>query len=139
MTHSESSSSIVALRVYPDFRLLWFGQLVSQIGTQMQMVAINWHIYNLTHSAVMLGLTGLMRVVPIIIFSLFGGVVADAHDRRRLMIVTQTAMMVFAAILGLATDFGLITAYLIYAMAATTSATAAFDSPARQTWCVKSI
>ncbi len=100
MTHSERPSPIAALRVYPDFRLLWFGQLVSQIGTQMQMVAINWHIYNLTHSAVMLGLTGLMRVVPIIIFSLFGGVVADAHDRRRLMIVTQTLMMIFAAILG---------------------------------------
>ncbi len=125
-------SSIIALRLYRDFRLLWTGQMLSSIGTQMQMVAINWHIYNLTHSPVMLGLTSLMRLVPIVIFSLFGGVVADAHDRRKLMMITQTLMMLFAATLGLATNFGLISAYVIYAMAATTAATAAFDSPARQ-------
>lgn len=132
MTQSERPSSIIALRLYPDFRLLWLGQLVSSIGTQMQMVAINWHIYDLTGSAVMLGLTGLMRVIPIIIFSLVGGVFADAHDRRRVLLVTQTLMMLFAAILGVATNLGLISAYLIYALAATTAATAAFDSPARQ-------
>jgi len=128
----KKESSIIALKLYPDFRLLWTGQMLSSVGTQMQMVAINWHIYTLTNSPVMLGLTGLMRVVPIIIFSLFGGVVADAHDRRRLMLVTQTLMMVFAAILGVATNLGLISAYVIYAMAATTAATIAFDSPARQ-------
>ncbi|MBI5304055.1 MAG: MFS transporter [Chloroflexi bacterium] len=125
-------SSLIALKLYRDFRLLWTGQVISSIGNQMQMVAINWHIYNLTHSPVMLGLTGLMRVVPIVIFSLFGGVVADAHDRRRLMIITQTLMMIFAAILGLTTNLDLISAYVIYAMAATTAATTAFDSPARQ-------
>jgi len=125
-------SSIIALRLYRDFRLLWTGQMISSVGTQMQMVAINWHIYNLTHSPVMLGLTGLVRIVPIIIFSLFGGVVADAHDRRRLMLITQTLMLIFAAMLGFATDVGIITAYIIYAMAATTAATGAFDGPARQ-------
>ncbi len=52
---------------------MWFGELVSQAGTQMQLVTINWHIYILTGSAVALGLTGLMRVVPIILFSLTGG------------------------------------------------------------------
>jgi MFS family permease/uncharacterized protein (DUF952 family) len=129
---ASKESSIIALRLYRDFRLLWIGQMISSIGTQMQMVAINWHIYDLTHSPVMLGLTGLMRVIPIIIFSLFGGVVADAHDRRRLMMITQSLMMVFAAMLGLATNMGLITAYIIYAMAATTAAAGAFDSPARQ-------
>jgi len=129
---AERESSLAALRLYSDFRLLWIGQMISSVGTQMQMVAINWHIYALTHSAVMLGLTGLMRIVPIIIFSLFGGVVADAHDRRRLMLITQSLMMVFAALLGLATNLGIISAYIIYAMAATTAATGAFDGPARQ-------
>lgn len=128
----ELTSPIIALKLYPDFRLLWTGQLVSSVGTQMQMVAINWHIYQLTGSAVMLGLTGLMRVVPIIIFSLFGGVFADSHDRRRVLLVTQSLMMLFAAILGLTTNLGIISPYLIYALAATTSATGAFDSPARQ-------
>lgn len=131
MNRAERTSSIIALRLYPDFRLLWLGQLISQIGTQMQMVAINWHIYDLTGSAVMLGLTGLMRVIPIIVFSLIGGLFADAHDRRRVLMVTQSLMMLFAAILGLATHLGIISAYIIYALAAATSATAAFDSPAR--------
>jgi MFS family permease/uncharacterized protein (DUF952 family) len=129
---AKKESSIIALKLYRDFRLLWTGQLLSSIGTQMQMVAINWHVYHLTGSAVMLGLTGLMRLAPIAIFSLFGGVFADAHDRRRLMLVTQTLMMIFAAILGLTTNLGLISALVIYAMAATTAATAAFDGPARQ-------
>ncbi|MBI5034398.1 MAG: MFS transporter [Chloroflexi bacterium] len=129
---AERKSSIIALRLYRDFRLLWTGQMISSIGTQMQMVAINWHIYNLTHSPVMLGLTGLTRIVPIIIFSLFGGVVADAHDRRRLMLITQSLMMIFAALLGASTDAGIITAYIIYTMAATTAAAGAFDGPARQ-------
>ncbi len=132
MTQAERQSSIVALRLYRDFRLFWTGGMLSSIGTQMQMVAINWHIYNLTHSPVMLGLTGLMRLIPVVVSSLFGGVVADAHDRRRLMLVTQTLMMLFAAILGLATNLGQDSAYVIYAAAALTAATSAFDNPARQ-------
>jgi MFS family permease len=124
-------AAIVALQ-YRDFRLLWLGQLISSVGTQMQMTALNYHIYKLTDSPLMLGLTGLVRVVPIIIFSLVGGVFADAHDRRRVMLVTQSLMMGFAALLGLATNSGIISAWFIYAVAACTAATSAFDSPARQ-------
>lgn len=98
----------------------------------MQLVTINWHIYVLTGSAVALGLTGLVRVVPIIVFSLFGGMFADAHDRRRVMLVTQSAMMLFAAVLGLATNFGWVSPLIIYGLAALTSAAVAFDGPARQ-------
>jgi len=98
----------------------------------MQQVAINWHVYILTQSPVALGLVGLMRVVPIIVFSLIGGAIADAHDRRRVLIVTQIAMMFFAALLGLWTITGIINTPLIYALAALTAAAGAFDSPARQ-------
>lgn len=98
----------------------------------MQQVAINWHIYILTKSPVALGLIGLMRVVPIIVFSLIGGAIADARDRRHVLIVTQIAMMFFAAMLGLLTIFDIINAPLIYALAALTAAAGAFDSPARQ-------
>jgi MFS family permease len=98
----------------------------------MQAVAINWHIYVLTGSAVALGLTGLVRVVPIIVFSLIGGVFADAHDRRRVLLVTQTLMMIFAAVLALVTDVGAVSVWVIYLLAALTSATGAFDGPARQ-------
>lgn len=68
-----------------DFRLMWMGQFVSVTGSQMQLVAINWHVYLLTKSALALGAIGLVRVVPIILCSLLGGVVADAVDRKRLM------------------------------------------------------
>lgn len=121
----------VALQ-HRDFRLILLGQLISLAGTQMQQVAINWHVYILTKSPVALGLIGLMRVVPLIVFSLIGGAIADAHDRRRVLIVTQIAMMFCAALLGLLTIGGLINAPLIYALAALTAAAGAFDSPARQ-------
>jgi MFS family permease len=124
-------SPLLALQ-HSDFRLIWLGQLISLAGTQMQQVAINWHIYILTKSPVALGLIGLMRVVPIIVFSLIGGAIADAHDRRRVLIVTQIAMMFFAAMLGLLTILDIINAPLIYALAALTAAAGAFDSPARQ-------
>ena len=128
---TKRTSPYVALQ-YRDYRLLWFGQLVSQVGSQMQQVTINWHIYILTGSAFALGLTGLMRVVPIVAFSLIGGVFADAHDRKRVLLWTQSAMMIFAAILGLVTSAGLATPPLIYLLAACTAAALAFDGPARQ-------
>ena len=74
-------SAFAALR-HRDFRLLWLGQIVSVTGSQMQSVAINWHVYVLTKSAFALGLVGLFRGLPIIICSLIGGVLADAVDRN---------------------------------------------------------
>src|SRR6195256_6236472 len=89
-----------------DFRLLWMGQIVSITGSQMQLAAINWHIYLLTHSALALGLLGACRAVPIILCSLMGGVVADVLDRRRLMVMTQTVMLLCSAALALVTYSG---------------------------------
>lgn len=125
------TSAFVALS-YRDYRLLWFGQLLSQIGTQMQQVTINWHIYILTGSALALGLTGLTRIIPIIAFSLIGGAFADAHDRKRVLLFTQSAMMIFAAILALVTSGGWASPVAIYLLAACTAGALAFDSPARQ-------
>src|SRR5882724_12960522 len=95
-------SSFPALR-HRDFRLLWIGQLISVTGSQMQVVAINWHVYLLTKSPLALGGVGLVRVLPIIFCSLVGGVVADALDRKRLMLATQGSMLVCAAILTVIT------------------------------------
>lgn len=131
MTAIARTTPLVALQ-HRDFRLILLGQLISLIGTQMQQVAINWHIYILTKSPVALGLVGMMRVVPLIVFSLIGGAIADAHDRRRVLMVTQLAMMFFAALLGLLTIIGIINVPLIYALAALTAAAGAFDSPSRQ-------
>ena len=128
MASPKRFSALTALR-HNDFRLIWTGQLISEAGTQMQVVAINWHIYLLTHSPVALGLIGLLRVVPLIFFSLMGGVYADAHDRRRILFVTQSAMMVLAGFLWLLTGTDNISVGLIYLLAAATAAASAFDGP----------
>jgi MFS family permease len=108
------------------------GQIVSVTGSQMQLAAINWHIYLLTHSALALGLVGACRAVPIILCSLMGGVVADVMDRRRLMIATQTVMLTCSAILALVTFSGLEHVWPIFLLTAVASAAWAFDTPARQ-------
>ncbi|HKG58801.1 MAG TPA: MFS transporter [Pyrinomonadaceae bacterium] len=128
---SSSNSAFAALR-HRDFRLLWLGQIVSITGSQMQFVAINWHVYLLTKSALALGLVGLFRGVPIIICSLAGGVVADAVDRKRAMIVTQTVMLLTAVLLTAATLSGLESVWPIYVLSGISAAAQAFDTPARQ-------
>src|SRR5687768_9960666 len=98
----------------------------------MQFVAINWHVYLLTKSALALGLVGLFRAVPIIVCSLAGGVVADAIDRRKLMVVTQTVMLISAGVLTAITVAGVESVWPIYGLSALASAASAFDTPARQ-------
>src|SRR5437870_8808372 len=130
-TPKDRQSAFTSLR-HRDFRLLWMGQIVSVTGSQMQLAAINWHIYLLTHSAMALGLVGACRAVPIILCSLMGGVVADVVDRRRLMVATQTIMLLCSAILALVTFSGLRHAWPIFLLTAIASAAWAFDTPARQ-------
>ncbi|HKB64587.1 MAG TPA: MFS transporter [Pyrinomonadaceae bacterium] len=115
-----------------DFRLLWIGQIVSITGSQMQLAAINWHIYLLTRSPLALGLVGACRAVPIILCSLVGGVVADVVDRRRLMMTTQSVMLTCSAALALVTFRGLLHVWPIFLLTAVASAAWAFDTPARQ-------
>jgi len=98
----------------------------------MQFVAINWHVYLLTKSAFALGLVGLFRGVPIIVCSLAGGVVADAFDRKRAMVVTQSVMLLTAALLTAETLAGLKSVWPIYILSALSAAAQAFDTPARQ-------
>ncbi|HEX3184654.1 MAG TPA: MFS transporter [Pyrinomonadaceae bacterium] len=125
------NSSFAALR-YRDFRLLWLGLIVSVTGSQMQFVAINWHVYLLTKSPLALGLIGAFRAVPIIVCSLAGGVVADALDRKKLLVVTQLVMLSSAALLAMFTFAGLKSVWPIYVLSGLASAASAFDTPARQ-------
>ncbi len=82
-----------------QFALLWFGQAFSVIGSQMQVWAIFWHIDDLTQAPLALGMVGAARVVPIILFSIYGGAIADLFDRRKLMFITQTSEAFLALIL----------------------------------------
>jgi MFS family permease len=128
---NKRASSFSSLQ-HRDFRLLWSGQVVSVIGSQMQSAAINWHIYLLTGSPLALGIVGACRAIPIIICSLAGGVVADVVDRRRLMMVTQSVMLLCSATLAVITFSGLTKIWPILLLTAIASAAWAFDTPARQ-------
>jgi MFS family permease len=120
----------VALR-HRDFALLWGGQAVSQIGSQMQVVGTAWLLWQLTHSALALGLVGLFRAVPLVLFALFGGVIADAFDRRVLMFITQTTLLLLSLTMALVTGAGAPPIWLIYAFIVGASIANAFDNPAR--------
>ncbi len=132
-----------------DFRLLWIGQLISMIGTQMQLTALDWHVFKLLEGstftvsvfgvqidlqaeALGLGTSGLVRIIPIIFFALVGGVLADTRDRRKLMLWTQSAAALLAALLALLTLTDSVTLPAIYLLTAAGSAVSAFDNPARQ-------
>lgn len=125
------NSAFAALR-HRDFRLLWLGQIISVTGSQMQLTALHWHVWLLTKSPFALGMLGLFRGAPIILCSLAGGVVADAVDRKRLMIVMQMVMLCSATCLTIVTYAGLSRVWPIYFFTALASAASAFDTPARQ-------
>jgi MFS family permease len=114
------------------FFYLWLGQLLSIAGTQMQIWALFWHIRTLTDQPIALGGVGLARILPIIIFSLVGGVIADSFDRRKILFITQFVAGFLAIGLGLLTQFGQISIWLIYAFTALQAIAIAFDGPARQ-------
>src|SRR5258706_5415277 len=98
----------------------------------MQIVGVDWHIYLLTKSPLALGFAGLVRVVPIILLSLGGGLVADRFNRKRVMFVSQSAMAVSAATLAYLTFSRRESLWMIYALSGLTAASTAFDNPARQ-------
>ena len=126
--------SLVALE-HRNFRLIWVGLLLSMVGSVMQSAAVLWHVSLLVppdRKALALGLVGLVRVVPIIAFSLLSGVAADAWDRRRLMLMTQAAAAAVAMVLATLTFGGLTIVWPIYLLTAIGSSVGAFDLPARQ-------
>jgi MFS family permease len=114
------------------FFYLWLGLLISVAGSQMQIWAIFWHIRELTDQPIALGGIGASRILPVIVFSLIGGAVADSYNRRTILFITQTVAALTAAALGLLTQFDQITIWYIYALTAVQAIAIAFDGPARQ-------
>lgn len=115
-----------------DFRRWWIAMAVSMTGSQMQMAALDWHIYQLTGKPIALGLLGLARLVPLVPLALLGGAVADAYDRRKVLFFTQSLLAMVALSLGALSSSGRIAPVHIYALAALSSAAVAFDNPTRQ-------
>ena len=119
------------LRESSDFRLLWIGQIISMTGSMVRFVAIPYQVYLLTGSPLAVGLIGLFQAVPTIVLSLFGGVIADRVDRRRLLIVTQLALTATSIVLAGATQLGFVSVPFLYALTAIGASFSALDSPAR--------
>ena len=114
------------------FRLLWAGLAISVAGSQMQLWALLWHIRTLTDQPIAIGGIGLARVVPIIVFSLVGGALADTFNRRQVLFVTQSVMALVALTLAWLTFQGRIELWQIYLLTAIQATAIAFDLPARQ-------
>lgn len=127
----EASGSAWSVLRHPGFRWFFIAQIFSVTGSAMQLAAVNWDVWRITHNELALGVVGLVRIVPIIVLSLLGGVVADAMDRRRLQLATQTLMLIFAGILAFITITGNESLALIYILTAAISGMSAFDQPAR--------
>jgi MFS family permease len=121
-----------ALRLHPNFRLYWSGALASNIGTWTQTVAQGWLMYDLTGSTFMLGAVGFAQSVPFIVFALYGGVLADRVERRRLMVWTQTGMMLLAFLLAALTLTGAITPWGLLAIVLANGVVNALNTPVRQ-------
>ncbi len=117
---------------HPAFRTYWNGQLVSLIGTWMQSVAQGWLMHRLTDSALMLGLLGFAQFLPVMLLSLWAGVVADQMDRRRLLLITQSLALVQALAMALVVSLGVVEPWMVLALAGMFGIVNAFDLPARQ-------
>src|SRR5512141_1292924 len=103
----------LAAFTYRDFRVLWFGAFTSTVGTWMQKVAQSWLILDLSKSSFFLGLDDFLGQLPILLFTLVGGVIADRHDRRRLLLGSQYVQMAAAFTLATLVYFRVVTIWQI--------------------------
>src|SRR5215831_11445537 len=117
---------------YRDFRLMWIGACTSSIGTWMQIVAQGWLIYRLSHSSFLLGLDQFLAGLPIFLFTLIGGVVADRFERRKILLVSQYIQMASAGILTVLVGLGVVHVWQILCLSFVSGLAQAFGGPAYQ-------
>ena len=117
---------------FKDYRLFFLGSFVSHFGDQMQIVAVAWQLYALTHSATSLGLAGLFSFIPLLLFSIIGGLISDKYDRRKVLIMGQTVLAFLTGILFILTVKNQISPNIIYLLLFLNSFVNAFSQPARQ-------
>jgi MFS family permease len=122
----------LAAFAYRDFRVLWFGACTSSIGTWMQNLAENWLVLSLTGSAFFLGLDAFLQQLPIMLFTLIGGVLADRRDRRRTLLTSQYIQMSTAFTLAVLVYFGVIKIWHILLLSFITGSAQSFGGPAYQ-------
>src|SRR5579859_4653883 len=122
-----------------NYRLFWFGQMISSIGSYMQTIGQAWLVLELTHSAWQLGLVGALQSLPVLLFSLFGGVFADRLPKRRVLLVTQAAAMIQALLLWALIATSTVQIWHIYILALLLGLTRSLDTPTRQAFVVEMV
>ena len=125
-----------ALR-HRNFRLYFFGQMISLVGSWMQSVAQGWLMHRLTSSAFMLGLLSFTQFLPVLPLALWAGVVADRVDKRRLLLVTQSLLLAQASFLALTVSMGTVRPWMILGFALVYGCVNTFDLPARQSFVIE--
>jgi MFS family permease len=132
------SGTFASLR-YRNYRLWFIGQVISLVGTWMQVTAQAFLVYQLTGSPAYLGYVGFAAGIPAWLFSLYGGMVSDRMSRRNVMVLTQSAMMILAFVLAALTFTGRVQAWQIVVMAFLLGIANAFDAPARQAFVLEMV
>ena len=117
---------MLAAFTYRDFRVQWIGACTSSIGTWTQMTAQNWMVQSLTGSTFFLGLDGFLQGLPIMLFMLIGGVMADRRDRRRTLLASQYIQMMTAATLAVLVFLGIVRIWHILLLSFSTGVAQAF-------------
>jgi MFS family permease len=114
------------------FTIFWMGLVISNIGSQMQVTALLWHLRLLNNNPIAVSGIGLARVIPVFLFAPLGGLVADTRNRRTIIFITQSTMTLVATMLGILTVSGVIQLWHIYLLTGIQATALAFDVPARQ-------
>lgn len=117
-----------------NYRYYFAGQVVSNTGTWMQRIAQDWLVLTLTGSAFAVGITTAMQFLPMLLFGLYGGVIADRFPKRELLVITQAAMGVLAAVLGVLALTGAVAAWHVYLLALLLGMVTVVDNPTRQSF-----
>jgi MFS family permease len=136
---SETAGRTLRALRHRNFRLFFFGQLTSLIGSWMQSLAQGWLVWRLTQSTTILGLVGFCQFAPVLVLGLVGGIAADRLDRHKLVIATQTALFLQSVILAALTLLGVIRVWQILVLAAFLGIANAFDMTARQAFLVRMV
>src|SRR5512144_2747010 len=122
-----------------DFRLFWFGQIISLSGTWMQSVAQGWLVYSLTKSPFYLGIVAAAGALPILLFTFIGGVVADRFPKRNILLPTQALSIIPALALGILTSLCIIKVWEVALLAAFLGTVNAVDVPTRQSFLIEMV
>lgn len=125
--------TFISVRQYRDYRLVWLGSVSEHMGEWMELVALSWLMWEMTHSAFLLGLVGFFRLIPMSVFSMVGGVTADRMDRKRLLIAALFGSALVSVGLAILVNTGVVAVWHLLAASLLSGILTSFNHPARQT------